>query len=489
MDAQSFREFGKAAIDYMADYLENIRDKQVLPNVEPGYMRKLLPEEAPEEPEDWREVLKDMDRAIMPGLTHWHSPHFHAFYPTANSYPGIVGEMMSAGLGTIGFTWMSSPASTELEVITLDWLGKMIGLPPQFLSCSPGYGGGVLQGSASEATLLCLLVARERYVQRLHEKNPSLTEQELRATKAKLVAYASDQSNSSVEKAGILGSVPMRLIRADEKFQMSGSNLRAAIEADLKEGLIPCIVISTLGTTPTCANDPLREIAAVCSEFGIWLHVDAAYSGAALICPEYRYICEGIELADSFNFNPHKWMLVNFDCSALWVKDSRELVAAMSVDRAYLVHTQQDAGMPDYRNWQIPLGRRFRALKLWFVLRIYGVKKLQEYIRAQCKLATDFEMLLRGDDRFEIFTPAHMGLVTFRLKGPNENTNKLMANLQKSKKIYVVGAEVGGKAMIRFAICSRFTTFSDIEYAWNEMVSQTDKVFLTSPENATNGHF
>ncbi|XP_059473014.1 aromatic-L-amino-acid decarboxylase-like [Neocloeon triangulifer] len=477
MDVESFREFGKAAVDYLADYLENIRDRQVLPNVEPGYMRKLLPEEAPEEPERWQDVLKDMDRAIMPGLTHWHSPHFHAFYPTANSYPGIVGELLSAGLGTIGFTWMSSPASTELEVITLDWLGKMVGLPPEFLSCSPGHGGGVIQGSASEATLLCLLVARERYVQRLQEKNPNLSEEALRMTKAKLIAYTSNQSNSSVEKAGILGAVPMRLVPCDEKFQMKGQALREAIETDVKNGLIPCIVISTLGTTPTCANDPLEEISTVCKEFGVWHHVDAAYSGAALICPEYRYICKGIENTDSFNFNPHKWMLVNFDCSALWVKDSRELVSAMSVDRAYLAHTKQDSGMPDYRNWQIPLGRRFRALKLWFVLRIYGVRKLQEFIRQQCQLAIDFEQLLKSDDRFEIFTPAHMGLVTFRLKGPNENTKKLMANLQSGKKIYVVGAQLDGKEMIRFAICSRFTESSDIQFAWQEILRQTEKVF------------
>ncbi|KAF4524640.1 hypothetical protein B566_EDAN013749 [Ephemera danica] len=463
MNAEEFRQFGKAAVDYLADYLENIRDKKVLPDVEPGYLRHLLPTNAPEEPDDWRDVLADMDRAIMPGMTHWHSPHFHAYYPTGNSYPGIVGEMMCAGMGTIGFTWMSGPACTELEVITLDWLGQMLGLPEEFLSASPGHGGGVLQGSASEATLVALLTARERYV-RNHASSPS-EEQQLRA---KLVAYTSDQANSSVEKAGILAAVPMRLLQTDETCRLSAQTLRDAIQEDRAKGLIPCCLIATLGTTGTCAFDPLEELAPVCQESGLWFHVDAAYAGSAFICPEYRYLMAGVEQSDSFNFNPHKWMLVNFDCSAMWVRDSRELVAAMSVDRVYLRHPKEGV-MPDYRNWQIPLGRRFRALKLWFVLRLYGVKRIQEHIRTQCELAKQFEAMVRKDERFEIVAPASMGLVCFRLKGPNELTQEMLTGLQTSGKIYVIGAVNAGCFLVRFAVCSRFTAYSDIEFAWKEL--------------------
>ncbi|KAG8229721.1 hypothetical protein J437_LFUL007896 [Ladona fulva] len=447
MDAEQFRAFGKATVDYIADYLEGIRDRDVLPSVEPGYIKPLIPDDAPEEPQDWQDVLKDVERVVMPGVTHWHSPQFHAYYPTANSYPGIVGEMLSAGIGCIGFSWMTSPACTELEVTMMDWLGKLIGLPQEFLNCSDGPGGGVIQGSASEATLVALLAAKERTVQR---------------------------SNSSVEKSGVLGSMKMRLLTTDENCSFRGSTLEAAIAKDIEQGLIPCYVIATLGTTGTCAFDNLEELGPVCIKNNLWLHVDAAYAGAAFICPEYRHHMNGVEYADSFNFNPHKWLLVNFDCSAM-VKNSHDLVDAFSVERVYLAHQKQGLA-PDYRNWQIPLGRRFRSLKLWFVLRIYGAQGLRDHIRKQIRLAKDFEAMVKADPRFEIVTEASMGMTSFRLKGPDHLTKTLYEKLISEHKIYLTAATFGKKFMIRFVVCSRFTEEKDIQFAWQEICRHIEPV-------------
>ncbi|XP_021929381.1 aromatic-L-amino-acid decarboxylase-like [Zootermopsis nevadensis] len=472
MDATEFRKFGKAAVDYLADYLENLRDRPVLPSVEPGYLQNLIPGDAPEQPEKWQDILVDIERVIMPGVTHWHSPHFHAYYPTANSYPGIVGEMLSAGIGCIGFSWITSPACTELEVAMMDWLGKLIQLPREFLNCSDGPGGGVIQGSASEATLVGLLAAKERSVRRIQKLHPDWDEGTI---KAKLVAYSSDQSNSSVEKAGLLGSMPMRLLPTDEKCRLRGATLEQAIKSDRERGLIPCYVVATLGTTGTCAFDCLEELGPICNKEELWLHVDAAYAGSAFICPEFRHLMAGVNYADSYNFNPHKWMLVNFDCSAMWVKDSQYLIEAFSVDRIYLKH-QHQGRTPDYRHWQIPLGRRFRSIKLWMVLRLYGAEGLQQHIRRQVGLAREFEALLRGDSRFEIVTDISMGLVCFRLKGADSLTKNLHERLMESKKIYIIAATFRDKHILRFVVCSRITESRDIAFAWEEIRSQAEQV-------------
>lgn len=472
MDDQEFRDFAKAMVDYIADYNENLRERNVLPKVEPGYLSEMIPNEAPRRAESWQDVLKDVERVIMPGITHWNSPRFHAYYPTANSYPGIVGEMLSAGIGCIGFSWISSPACTELEVITMNWLGKLLGLPEEYLNSSEGPGGGVIQGSASEATLVGLLAARERTVRRVKSLHPEWDEGTIRS---KLVAYTSDQSNSSVEKSGLLGAMPMRLLPTDDKCSLRGSTLLDAVKNDTNAGLIPCYVVATLGTTGTCAFDNLNEIGPVCNDNYLWLHVDAAYAGAAFVCPEYRYLMSGVQYADSFNFNPHKWMLVNFDCSAMWVKNSNCLIDAFNVDRIYLSHDKQGLA-PDYRHWQIPLGRRFRALKLWFVLRLYGVEGLQKHIRHTIKLAKIFENLVRSDSRFEIVTEVSMGLICFRMKGENNLTRQLLDRLSARKKIYIVAATYREKLIVRFVVCSRFSKEEDIHFAWNEIVSQASEI-------------
>ncbi|KAK0172568.1 hypothetical protein PV328_005871 [Microctonus aethiopoides] len=474
MEAKEFKEFGKATIDWIVDYNATIRDRNVLPDVEPGYMSKLIPKEAPQKAESWQEIFRDIERVIMPGVTHWNSPQFHAYYPTANSYPAIIGELLSAGIGGVGFSWISSPACTELEVVTMNWLGKMLGLPKEFLNCSDGPGGGVIQGSASEATLVGLLAAKERTVRRIKTLHPDLDDAVI---KSKLVAYTSDQSNSSVEKAGLLGAMPMRLLPVDEKCSLRGDTLLQAMKKDEEAGLIPCYVVATLGTTGTCAFDNLNEIGPICNKYNMWLHLDAAYAvaGAAFICPEYQHLMSGIQYADSFNFNPHKWLLTNFDCSALWVRDSRCLIEAFNVERIYLAHDKEGL-VPDYRHWQIPLGRRFRALKLWFVLRLYGVEGLQAHIRHSIKLAKRFEILVKADDRCEIVTETIMGLVCFRMKGDNSLTKELFDRLMERKRIYLTAATYRDKFMIRFVVCSRHCQPEDIDFAWDEITSQVDEI-------------
>lgn len=474
MDSKQFREFGKSAVDFIADYMDTIRERDVLPSIEPGYLQNLIPAEAPAKGEPWQDLLADMERVIMPGITHWHSPSFHAYYPTGNTYPAIVGEMMTAGLGVIGFNWIASPACTELEVTMMNWLGKLIGLPEEFLNSSDGPGGGIIQGSASEATLIGLLAAKERMVRKMQAQNPALQDGEI---KAKLVAYSSDQSNSSIEKAGLIGSMPMRLLPTDDDGQLRPETLQQAISSDRAQGLIPCYLVACLGTTGTCSFDPLDLLGPVCEREGVWMHVDAAYAGAAFVCPEYRHHLKGVEYAESYNFNPHKWMLVNFDCSALWVKNAQYLVEAFNVERIYLQHKHMGA-TPEYLHWQIPLGRKFRALKLWFVLRTYGVEGIQNHIRKQISLAKHFERKLRESQLFEINTSS-MGLITFRVKNYDcEVAKKLLEILTAEKKIFMVPCTLKGKYLIRYVITSRFTEVFDVDADVEELVKRTKQLLM-----------
>ncbi|XP_017776874.1 PREDICTED: aromatic-L-amino-acid decarboxylase [Nicrophorus vespilloides] len=454
MESAQFKDFAKEMIDYVSNYLENIRDRRVLPSVEPGYLRPLIPETAPEKPDNWEDVV-----------THWHSPRFHAYFPTANSYPAIVADILSGAIACIGFSWIASPACTELEVVMLDWLGKMLDLPKEFLACSGGKGGGVIQGTASEATLVALLGAKARAISLAKQAHPEWKDSDIIS---KLVAYSSSQSHSSVERAGLLGGVTLKSLKPDSSNRLRGETVEQAIKEDIEAGLIPFYVVATLGTTSSCTFDNLDEIGPVCNANNVWLHVDAAYAGSAFICPEFRYLMKGIERADSFNFNPHKWLLVNFDCSAMWLKDPSWLVNAFNVDPLYLQHDQQGSA-PDYRHWQIQLGRRFRSLKLWFVLRLYGIENLQTFIRKHVALAHHFESLVRKDDRFEITEEVIMGLVCFRLRGKNEISENLLKNINARGVIHLVPSKINDVYFLRLAICSRYTETADIELSWNEI--------------------
>ncbi|XP_065332534.1 aromatic-L-amino-acid decarboxylase-like [Cloeon dipterum] len=467
MDSSEFKEFSKSMADFIANYLDNIRQRHVLSTVEPGYIRNLLPVAAPEEGEKWQAVMDDLEKVIMPGVTHWHHPQFHAYFPTANSYPAIVADMLSGAIACLGFSWITSPACTELEMVMLDWLGKMIDLPADFLSGSNGNGGGVIQGTASEATLVALLGAKAKVLKKIDELTPNTSNDE--GVAAKLVAYCSEHAHSSVERAGLLSGVIMRAVPAEDDYRLRGDALRAFIREDKQAGLIPFFAVATLGTTNCCAFDDLDEIGTVCRDEDVWLHVDAAYAGSAFICPEFRPLMKGVEKADSFNFNPHKWMLVNFDCAAMWLKEPSYVVKPYGVDAAYLKHNHQGTIVPDFRNWQIPFGRRFRSLKLWFVLRIYGVKGLQAYIRKQVALAKQFEGLVLQDSRFELVCPASMGLVCFGLKGRNELNEILLKKINSHGRIYMVPSQIRDKYFLRMAVCSRFCQPADMELAFHEV--------------------
>ncbi|KAI4496139.1 hypothetical protein M0802_008006 [Mischocyttarus mexicanus] len=471
MDVKDFLDFGKATVDFIANYTETLRDRPVLPDVEPGYLSQMIPEDAPMKAETWQEVFKDIERVIMPGMTHWNSPNFYAYYPCSPSYASMVGELLCAGFGGVGFSWICSPVFTELEVITLNWLGKILNLPSEFLNCSDGPGGGVIQGSASETTFVCLLAAKDRKTRSIKNIHPDWDEGMIRT---RLVAYGSEQANSSVEKAGLLATVQMKLLPTDENGSLRGETLLKAIKKDLENGLIPCFVCGTLGTTGTCALDNLNEIGPICNQYDVWLHIDAAYVGAAFACPEYRHLMKGVHYADSFNVNCHKWLLVNFDCSAMWVKNSKYLIEALSVDRIYLAYDKQGVA-PDYRHWQIQLGRRFRSLKLWFVLRLNGIEGIQKHIRTTVSLANKLANYIKSDDRFELVTNT-MALVSFRLEGDNDWTKELLTRLTERKRIYVIIAMLNERYIIRFCVNSPLCKEQDIEFAWNEISEQATEI-------------
>uniref|UniRef100_A0A8B9YBS6 Aromatic-L-amino-acid decarboxylase n=1 Tax=Bos mutus grunniens TaxID=30521 RepID=A0A8B9YBS6_BOSMU len=431
MNASEFRRRGKEMVDYVADYLEGIEGRQVFPDVDPGYLRPLIPTTAPQEPETFEAIIEDVEKIIMPGVTHWHSPYFFAYFPTASSYPAMLADMLCGAIGCIGFSWAASPACTELETVMMDWLGKMLQLPEAFLAGEAGEGGGVIQGTASEATLVALLAARTKVTRRLQAASPELTQA---AIMEKLVAYASDQ------------------------------------------------VVATLGTTSCCSFDNLLEVGPICHKEGLWLHVDAAYAGSAFICPEFRHLLNGVEFADSFNFNPHKWLLVNFDCSAMWVKRT-DLTGAFRLDPVYLRHSHQDSGLiTDYRHWQLPLGRRFRSLKMWFVFRMYGVKGLQAYIRKHVQLSHAFEALVRQDTRFEICAEVILGLVCFRLKGSNKLNEALLESINSAKKIHLVPCSLRDRFVLRFAICSRTVELAHVQLAWEHIQEMAATVLRAQGE-------
>uniref|UniRef100_UPI00398F8269 aromatic-L-amino-acid decarboxylase isoform X2 n=1 Tax=Pristiophorus japonicus TaxID=55135 RepID=UPI00398F8269 len=466
MDFEEFRTRGKEMVDYVTDYLESIEQRPVYPLVEPGYLRQLIPDSAPQQPDSFEDLMKDVERVIMPGVTHWQSPHFHAYFPAAISFPALLADILSGAIGCIGFSWAASPACTELETVMLDWLGKMLDLPEEFLAGTSSGGGGVIQGTASESTLVALLAARNKMVTQIQAKSPDLEEVMIRS---KLVAYTSEQSHSSVERAGLIAGVKMRKLPTDEKFSLRGEALKQALEKDKALGLIPFYLCATLGTTPSCAFDNIMELGPICNSENIWMHIDAAYAGSAFICPEFRPLLNGVEFSDSFNFNPHKWLLVNFDCSAMWVKKRSALIGAFKMDPLYLKHDHQDSGLiTDYRHWQIPLGRRFRSLKMWFVLRLYGVKGLQEHIR-KVDLAHEFENLVRQDDQFEIINDVVLGLVCFRFKGSNDLNEKLIKRINEMRKIHIVPCQLRDKFVLRLAICARTVESKHVQYAWQNI--------------------
>jgi aromatic-L-amino-acid decarboxylase len=469
MTADEFRRHGHAMIDWIADYHARIECFPVLSRVEPGQLRASLPANPPQKGGDFDAILGDIEKLILPGITHWQSPNFFAYFCTGGSAPSVLGDLLSSGLGIQGMLWATSPACTELETHVLDWLVNMLGLPEKFLSTSKG--GGVIQDTASSASLCALLAARERATNFVSNQQ---------GCDGKLVAYTSSQAHSSIEKAvqiAGIGVKNLRLIAVDENFAMRADDLVAQIEADRRRGLVPCFVCATIGTTSSNAMDPISDIGRICREQNLWLHVDAAMSGTAAICPEFRDTHAGLELADSYCFNPHKWMFTNTDCSCFYVADRKALTQSLSVVPEYLRNKASDAGtVIDYRDWQIPLGRRFRSLKLWFVIRQYGIEGLQYHIREHVKLTQQFSQWIREDERFELAAPVPLNLVCFRHKGGDAANQTIMDRLNRSGDLYLTHTKLHDKITLRLCIGQEDTQARHVEHAWERIQEEAEKL-------------
>lgn len=469
MSPDDFRRHGHEVIDWIADYYSRIESFPVLSQVNPGQIRESLPSRAPDEGEEFSHLLNDVEKLILPGVTHWQSPNFFAYFPCNASGPAILGDLLSSGLGVQGMLWATSPACTELETLVLDWLVPALGLPEKFLSTSTG--GGVIQDSGSSANLCGILTARERAT-RFSSNH--------RGCRGNLVAYASQHAHSSIEKAlqvAGVGRDNLHTIETDAKFAMEPTALAEAIRKDKKSGLVPFFVCANVGSTSSNAIDPVAQLGPICREHNIWLHVDAAMSGTAALCPEFRFVHDGLEFADSYFFNPHKWMFTNFDCTCFYVTDRKALIQTMSVLPEYLRNQATESGaVIDYRDWHVPLGRRFRSLKLWFVLRYYGIKGLQFHIREHVRLARQFADSLRSDERFEIAAPAPLNLVCFRLKAGDEANQKLMDALNRSGDLYLTHTKLDNKITLRLCVGQTNTTQRHVENAWKRIQEEADRI-------------
>jgi len=469
MTAEQFRQHGKEVVDWIADYYQRIESLPVLSQVRPGEIHHSLPETPPLRGETFELLLKDIDRVILPGVTHWQSPNFFAYFPANASGPAILGDLLSSALGVQGMLWATSPACTELETQVLNWLVTMLGLPEKFLST--GVGGGVIQDTASSAALCAMLAARERAT--LYSTN-------LNGGNGKLVAYTSTQAHSSLEKAAMIAGIGLnnlRLVAVDDNFAMKPEALKLQVEKDRREGLVPFFVCGTVGTTSSNAMDPLPAIAAICAEHRLWFHVDAAMSGTAALCPEFRHYQQGVEHADSYCFNPHKWMFTNFDCDCFYVADRAALIKTLSILPEYLKNQATTSGAVfDYRDWQIPLGRRFRSLKLWFVIRHYGVEGLQYHVRQHVELAQMFAGWVRQDERFEVVAPVPLNLVCFRYRGGEEDNHRLMDRLNQSGDLYLTHTRLGDQFVLRFCVGQTNTTLKHVKRAWQRIQEEAAKL-------------
>ncbi len=442
-------------VDWVASYMERVEGLPVYPQVAPGAIRALLPHEPPVEGEPWEVIAADLDRVVLPGVVGWQSPDWFAFFPANVSGPSILGELASAGLGQQGMLWATSPACTELEAHVLDWLVGMLGLPEAFRS--DGAGGGVLHDSASSAALTALVAARSRAA----------------VSDGELVAYVSTQTHSSVEKDARVAGIPhLRLIDVDATFAMRVDLLEVQVAADRAAGLVPFFVAASVGTTSSLAVDPVRALGELCARERLWLHVDAAMAGVAAICPELRGLNDGVELADSYSTNPHKWLLTNFDCTLFYVRDRQALVDALSIVPEYLRNAASAAGsVIDYRDWQVPLGRRFRALKLWFVIRHYGVAGLQAFIRHGVALAAELVTWVAADARFVLVAPPRLGLVCVRHLDGDEATLRIVEAVNASGRAALTQTRLAGHATIRISIGQTHTERRHVAALWAQILS------------------
>ena len=443
MSPDEFRKFGHQAVDWLADYMTNIGDYSVLPSVRPGEVTDNLPASAPEHGESMEAILADFERLIVPGITHWNHPRFLAYFAISGSPPGIIAELLCAGLNSNGMLWKSGPAITELEQVTLAWLRQWLGLPDTFF--------GIIYDTASTSSMHAIAAAREAA-----------------GGGQGLVLYCSDQAHSSIEKAAItlgLGRDGTRKVASDAAFQMRPDQLARAIDADRRVGLRPFCVVATVGTTPTAAIDPVPEIADVCEAEGLWLHMDAAYGGAAAIVDSRDDVRVGIHRADSVVVNPHKWLLTPVDLSAFYTRRPDVLRAAFSLVPEYL-RTQDDPRAVNLMDYGMQLGRRFRALKLWFVMRYYGREGLAAIIEGHCRMAKEFEGWVASDPRFEVCAPVLFSLVCFRYRGSDDDNRRLLDSLNSSGLALLSHTILNGRFVLRLAIGNFRTGSEDLRRVW-----------------------
>ncbi len=454
LSPEEFRRHGYALIDWIADYWQRVEELPVMSQIQPGAIRELLPPSAPEHGEPFERLIEDLDAIVMPGVSHWQSPSWFAYFPANSSPPSVLAELVSAGLGVQGMLWSTSPAATEIESHVLDWLIDLLDLPESWRTTEQG--GGVLQMSASDSTHTALVVARHQAAN-------------LGIRPESMVAYASTQTHSSIQKgATVAGYGHVRLIDVDDQQAMRIDALEAALDEDRAGGLTPIFVAATIGTTGTTGVDPLRAIGEVCRKEKLWLHVDAAYAGTAMLCPEFRHHQDGLELADSYTFNPHKWMMVNFDCSVFYVADRAPLIECLSILPPYLKNEASESGaVIDYRDWHVPLGRRFRALKLWWVIRSYGAEGLRSMVRYHVELADQLAARLEADSRFELVAPHPFALVCFRCTESDEATNRLADAVNDSGTVYWTASELDGRPMIRVSVGQSRTEQRHLDALWS----------------------
>jgi aromatic-L-amino-acid decarboxylase len=471
MHPDQFRRHAHELVDWMADYLRDVGTLPITPAVAPGDIRREVPTAPPLDGEPFDALFDDFRRVIVPGMTHWNHPGWFAYFPCNNSPASILGEMLTATMGVQGMSWVTSPAATELEQVVMDWLRQMMDLPAGWV--------GVIQDTASTATLVALLTARERATEGATGRLG------LAGAGAPLTVYASREAHSSIDKAVKLagyGLEHLRSIETDDTFALRPEALARALEADRAAGLRPACVVASVGTTSSTAIDPLVPIAELCRRHGVWLHVDAAYAGAAAIVPELRPMFHGMEQADSIVFNPHKWLLTNFDCTAYFVRDPSALLATFQAMPEYL-RTAYDADVVNYRDWGIQLGRRFRALKLWFVIRSYGVEGLRTIIRRHVALARELAGRVEAEPAFELMAPVPFGLVCFRYRRPgatdaelDELNQRLLSRVNASRRVFLTHTRLAGRFVIRLVVGQRATGREQVDEAWRLIRSAAEEL-------------
>ncbi len=465
MTPEQFRQHGHEVVDWIADYWGRVGSLPVRSQVSPGDVRAALPTSPPETGEPISAVLADLDRVVVPGVTHWQHPGFFGYFPANTSGPSVLGDLVSAGLGVQGMSWVTSPAATELEQHVMDWFADLLGLPGSFRST--GTGGGVIQDSSSGGNLVALLAAIHRATTGASVRHGVEPET--------FTVYVSSETHSSMEKAARiagLGSDAVRIVEVDENLAMRPGALAARLERDIARGYRPVLVCATVGTTSTTAVDPLAQIGPICRRHDVWLHVDAAYAGVSAVVPELRGLQGGVEWADSYTTDAHKWLLTGFDATLFWVADRAALTGALSILPEYLRNAATEAGaVVDYRDWQIELGRRFRALKLWFVVRWYGAEGLRQHIRGHVALAQELAGWADGDERFDVVTPHPFSLVCLRPRwadgvDADVATMTLLERLNDGGQVFLTHTTVGGQVVLRVAVGAPATTRAHVERVW-----------------------